>query len=228
VRASNKAPEPSEWSARSKPEIPAGKPSPPVLVSASDTQARTGREMKVVWDPPTNPNGAKITEYRIRANSTVINHTPSGGGRQSRTITVPSNTTYTVTITAKNKAGWSQPSKSQRVVVYSAPAKPTKVTLTAPNADAKLRAEATFPSSGGQSRPTHQYQIGTGGTVRSFPASGVTFQGSAGKSYTIRVRSCRNDGAGNKCSAWTQSKSETAWTKPATPTMSTSGSGTKK
>src|SRR5699024_732699 len=111
---------------------------------------------------------------------------------------------------------------------YSAPAKPTKVTLTAPNADAKLRAEATFPSSGGQSRPTHQYQIGTGGTVRSFPASGVTFQGSAGKSYTIRVRSCRNDGAGNKCSAWTQSKSETAWTKPATPTMSTSGSGTKK
>src|SRR5699024_1430180 len=49
-----------------------------------------------------------------------------------------------------------------------------------------------------------------------------------GRSYTVRVRAGRNDGAGNKCSAWTQAKSETAWTKPATPTMSTSGSGTKK
>lgn len=227
VRARNKAPEPSEWSTRSKPEVPAGKPSAPIMVSASDTQARTGREMRVVWDPPANPNGAKVTDYQIKANSTVINHTASGGGRQSRTITVPSNTTYTVTVTAKNKAGWSEASKSATVVVYSAPAKPSAVTLSTPNADAKVHAKANFPSRGGQSAPSHQYRIGTGGN-RSFPANGTTFQGQAGNQYVISVRSCRNDGAGDKCSAWTKSNQVTAWTKPATPSMSTSGSGTTR
>lgn len=222
VRAKNDAPEPSDWSTASQPEIPAGEPTPPRIVAAEDNQAPTGRQLRVVWNPPADMNGDQVTEYVIRANDTTVKVTPSGGGQLSRVFTVPSNTTYRVTITARNKAGVSDPSQARDVVVYSAPPKPKSVTLTTPNPDAKAVATASFPGTGGQSAPQHQYQVNSAGSISTFPTGGTTISGTAGNKYTIRVRSCRNDGAGAKCSDWTTSNQVTVWTKPATPTITES------
>lgn len=228
VRAKNDAPEPSDWSTPSRPEVPAGVPTPPRIVAAEDNQAPTGRQLRVVWNPPANMNGDKVSEYVIHANNTTVTVTPKGDGQLSRVFTVPSNTTYQVTITARNKAGVSDPSQSRGVIVYSAPGKPTGVKLTTPNPDAKAVATATFPGTGGQSAPRHEYQVNGAGTIRTFPSGGTSVSGTAGGKYTIRVRSCRDDGAGDKCSDWTSSNQVTVWTKPAKPTVTAGGSGTSK
>ncbi|MFW6597988.1 Ig-like domain-containing protein [Propionibacteriaceae bacterium Y2011] len=230
VRARNKAPEPSDFSPRSQPETPAGKPSAPSLISAEDSAARTGRQLKLTWDPPANTNGAPITKYLITANSSTTEYVPKPGqtSRITHTMQVPSNTTYTVRIKAQNKAGVSAASRAIKVVVYSAPPAPRSVTLAAePNE--RLQMGYRPGADDGQSTPTYQYSLNKG-AARAYPSGGVV-KGTAGQTYTVRIRACRSDGAGNKCSAWTASPAQgvVAYKPPARPSMGQpTGSGIRR
>lgn len=135
VQAHNRAPEPSSWSAWSVPEVPAG---PPKAAAAPTTKelAPVGSEaqMEVAWTPPDN-NGDAISEYRLEVmqGSSVVRAVPVSAGATSQAVLVtPSETGYTFRITAKNKAGWGQPSPSsaERRGVLP-PGAPGAVTATA-------------------------------------------------------------------------------------------------
>lgn len=110
VQAVNLAPEPSDWSAYSASETPAGIPAVPAAPSAAiPTESAGQAQMIVSWAAPFE-NGDPISAYTL---------TVQGGGAATRTIAVPGGTTsqavtvatsetsYTFTVAATNKAGTS-------------------------------------------------------------------------------------------------------------------------
>lgn len=226
VRARNNAPDPSEWSTRSRPEIPAGKPSAPAIVSAKDGDEQVGRRLTLTWTAPKDTNGAKIDRYLIRGDGLDLTYEPTAQdtGTISKTFEVREDQEYTITVVAVNKAGESPASNAVKVRVYSAPEKPRSVTLKSA-VGGKLRAEADIPGWGKQTPPVHYYRFKGSTTEKEFPASGVDLTGTPGQDYVVQVRSCRDDGNGDKCSAWVDSNTETAWDRPAAPQVTATGGG---
>jgi len=135
-QAHNKAPEPSEFSAYSAAEVPAG---PPAAAAAPSTErvesVGNQSQLKVSWAAPGN-NGGEIIDYTVREyqGGSLKRTLPPVTGT-SQTITAPnSETDYTYTVTARNKAGdgeASPQSNARRAV--GAPEAPTSVSLKEAN-----------------------------------------------------------------------------------------------
>jgi len=229
VRARNNAPEPSEWSGRSRAEVPAGKPTAPVLISAKDGDETAGRHLTLSWKVPKDNNGAKIDRYLIRGDGLDLEYVPTAADKQtiSRTFQVDKDKEYSITVVAVNKAGESPASNTLTVRVYSAPEAPRKVELESYE-DSTLRARAEFPGDWGeQSRPVNYYRFVGTETEKEFPDGDLRFPGEAGTKYQIEVRSCRDDGNGPKCSKFVTSNEEVAWTTPAAPNLTVTGDNTR-
>lgn len=121
IRAINSAPEPSQWSAYSAPETPAGVPATPAAPSAQPGQRLAGNTtFSVAWNKA-DGNGDNNLNYTLNVlqKGAVIRSLPP----QSQTAAVVelpySQETYTFTVTAANKAGSSAasaPSAAQRSV----------------------------------------------------------------------------------------------------------------
>lgn len=197
VRAHNRAPEPSSWSAYSATEIPAG---PPAAPNAPTTRridsvgAQT--QMEVSWNAP-SANGDAISRYIL---------TIQGGGAAARTLTVPggqttqavtvSNSTsdYTFTVAAENKAGRgaASPASAPRRA-FTPPDAPTGVSASTPRNDNTIDVTFTPGNTNGASsgEVRYDYSVDGGGWSSNWSGSGnartISGVSNAGD-HTIRVR----------------------------------------
>lgn len=209
VRAHNRAPEPSTWSAWSAGMVPARAPEAPAAPTTERLEpVGSQAQMRVSWTPPAN-NGDQISGYRL---------TVQGGGG-SRTIGVPAGQTsqalaldastsdYTFTVAAENKAGWgatSAPSAPRRAFV--APDAPTNVRAT----EGDNRVSVTYGAADGNGANAgelrYEYSVNNGPWRADWDGTTITSGVGNGGSYSVRVRAytaldgVRYDGAASAAS----------------------------
>lgn len=191
VRAHNQAPDPSDWSQPSLPEVPAGVPgAPPAPRVSSAPSVGTEAQMTVSWDAAFQ-NGDAIANYELRTyrGGALVGSVTVPGSQLSQTVSVPTNQTdYTYTVRASNKAGWGNPSPAsapQRA--FGSPGAPTNVSATP--LDRAVRVTFTAPSGNGASASElrYQYQLNNGAWTNwngSSDIGGLT----NGNTYTVHVR----------------------------------------
>ncbi len=196
VRAVNAAPEPSEWSGYSAPEVPAGVPAQPAAPTATPAGAEVGGSVRVSWTAPAT-NGAPIDTYQLQV---FRDGAPAGtqefpGGTTSTDLAVQNASNYTFVLVASNKAGPSPDSpESAAVRPFGAPAQVGTVTATPGNGSATLA--FTAPSDNGQA--IARYEVQTNGSGAAPLAANRVVSGlSNGSAYSFAVRACNT-----YCGAW--------------------------
>lgn len=209
IQAFNDAPEPSTWSDYSASEIPAG---PPDRIDKPTTTRLTPvgdrAQIGVQWITPSG-NGDTVSEFTVRAlraGVEIANRTVSGTTNSTAFELETSNSAYTFTVTATNKAGTSTPSvASDPRRAFVAPGAPTGVSATP--GDRSLTVTFTPGSANGADAAwiTYQYELNGNGNWNALPGSGVISGLANGNSYTVRLRAVTSaDGAtytGNPSSA---------------------------
>lgn len=233
VQAVNRAPEPSDWSAPSASEIPAGVPATPAAPATSMLEPVGAQaQMQVSWSAPAS-NGAEISQYvvtviRGSAQERVIE--VAGGSTQQAVVLPTSESNYTFTVAARNKAGLSTasaPSAPRRAV--TPPGAPGSVSA-APADRAVSVTYAAAPGNGARAEEiSYQYSL-NGGNWAGFGAgpgtrtiSGLT----NGTTYAVRVRAVTTvDGQTYAGPAVTAPQTPVPYGAPGTPSVSASASGT--
>lgn len=217
VQAVNRAPDPSDWSQYSKPEVPAGKPAAPGRPTTDPaTAVGSQAQLNVTWPALTQNewNGDATDEYTLK-----VMH-----GGSSRTITVhgtsqnitvdPSTTDYTFSVTATNKAGesGSSPTSAPRRAAV-APAAPVNLTATPGDGRAKLTFSSGDLNGSTAGEITYHYKVnqtGAQGTI----SSGSWVSGlNNGTKYTFDVWATSSV-AGVKPGAAATSNAVTPYGKP--------------
>lgn len=211
VRAHNRAPEPSTWSAWSATEIPARAPD----AAAAPTTERldpvgSQAQMRVSWGAPAN-NGDAIAEYRLTVlrGGAVVSTLSVPGGQTSQALAIDASTSdYTFTVAARNKAGWgaaSAPSAPRRAFV--APGAPTNVQATTPSGNSTIVVTYGAAPGNGANAGELRYEFSLNGNAWRADWDGRTIGGlSNGQTYTVRVRAytamdgVRYDGAASATS----------------------------
>lgn len=228
VRAHNRAPEASSWSAWSLEQIPAGAPAAPEAPGTAElSPVGDQAQMSVTWKAPYN-NGDSIARYQLQVmrGGTAITTINVPAGQTSQAVTVDaSEAGYTYVVRAENKAGWgawSAPSAERRGALRpDAPATPTiapgdgAISITS---DYLLGAEQRNGAK--DSEITYQYRVNSSGDWQNLTST--TIGGLAnGTSYALQLRALSNTGDG----AYTGVESASSNTavpfgKPHTPTAS--------
>ena len=190
VRAVNRAPEPSEWSGYSASMVPAAPPDAPGQPQTTPASpVGSQAQIAVSWTAPANDNGDAVSGYAlsVKRGGSVVQTIPVVGTSQNVTVDT-SETDYTFSVTARNKAGDSVPSAdSAPRRGATAPGAPTAVTLT-PKDGSAVVTFSNGPLNGNRANEiTYSYRVnqtGAQGTI----ASGGTIGGlSNGTSYTVNV-----------------------------------------
>ncbi|MPV88294.1 tandem-95 repeat protein, partial [Georgenia ruanii] len=192
LRAHNAAPEPSEWSGWSAGVVPAGVPAAPQPPRLDRVDNPTAAQVQGSWRAP-DAHGAPVSEYRatIYRDGAPFRELTVPGTTTSVTADAPPGAHYTMTVAARNKAGWgpaSQPSQKVRTVLR--PGAPGAVTATPTGQDGEVR--LSFPDAADHGEPLLGYQVKvSGGTLSLWQplAPDRTVRGLVdGASYTFRVR----------------------------------------
>ncbi|SDD55567.1 Ig-like domain-containing protein [Auraticoccus monumenti] len=214
VQASNKAPEPSDWSGQSKAEVPAGKPAPAQAVSAQDAGGNLGKKIRVSWQPSADPNGDAVSAYTVYANGSTV--ASVGGGVTSTDVDLSNGTEYTFTVSATNKAGEGrQSAASPAITPYGAPDAPATPQLS--EGDQAVGLSWQPGGSNGAAVDSNQVRFNNGGSG-ALSGNPQNFEAQNGTAYTAQVRSCSQ----GKCSDWS-ADSNTA-TPYGVPTVNVSAS----
>src|SRR5690606_16872166 len=187
VRARNQAPDPSDWSGWSQGEVPAGPPARPAAPQVQRVDDPVAEQITGSWQPPNN-NGDAISEYRVtiqRDGARFKQFTTSDTSFQED---APAGSDYTVSVAARNKAGWGETSpQSQSVRSFARPSQPGQPTATATGDSGEVQLEFRNSQPNGDTIRGYQVSINGGGwqSLR----SDRTVQGlSNGSQYTFRVR----------------------------------------
>ncbi|MFB8387063.1 Ig-like domain-containing protein [Microbacterium sp. NPDC055910] len=194
VRAHNRAPDPSSWSAFSAGMVPAAPPSAAAAPTTSRLDPVGGQaQMQVAWEPPA-ANGDAIDQYRlnvIRGGSVVSTVTSIPGSARSQAVVMAaSETDYTFTVEAHNKAGWGavSPASAPRRGFTQLGA-PTNVQATTPAADSRIVVDYGAAAGNGARAGEIAYEYNVGGGWRSdWDGRIITAGISNNSSYTVQVR----------------------------------------
>lgn len=216
IQARNKAPDPSDWSSRSKAEVPAGKPAPGQNVRASEgSDSINGENYTVAWDASPDPNGDAVSSYTVYGNGKKMK-TVDGDATSTVLPKLELGTSYTFTVSATNKAGeGGQSAASAAIVPYDAPTTPA---ITSAKADHQ---NVTVAWSGAESRGHDVVrELLVDGQARALSDNPQTVGGLAPGSHSFQIRAC----SANKCSS-SGTENATTWTAPNAPSVSAQRNG---
>jgi hypothetical protein len=221
VRAHNRAPEPSAWSAASASATPAAPPEAPV-VSAQPVASDEGRRIDVSWTPPAN-NGAEIDRYRL-----VISGGPGEGEfllSASQTtyalVGARNGATYTFRVTAHNKAEWGKTGETT-AVAFGVPGTPSAPSYVDASSDADpgqgwLRVE--WPEADWNGSPIVRYEVtSTSGSVQVDGRRATIWGLPGGARPAVQVRACNVRGCGAWSATYQTPDPSPVRTRPAAPT----------
>lgn len=192
VRAHNRAPDPSSWSAWSATEIPARAPDAPAAPSVTRLQPVGDQaQLQVSWTQPAT-NGADIAGYELQVlqGGSVVRSIPNiPAGQLSQAVSLTTSTTdYTFQVRASNKAGWSAwgaPSSPRRA--FGEPGAPSAV--SAAPGDRSLTVSYS-PAAGNGANPgelRYEYSLNGGGWA-ALPGNNVITGLNNGTSYAVALR----------------------------------------
>ncbi|WP_426224918.1 Ig-like domain-containing protein [Pseudarthrobacter sp. DSP2-3-2b1] len=197
VLARNDAKEPSEWSAYSAAEVPAGIPTTPAAPTAAQAgSVGTQTQLKVSWTAPNN-NGDAVSAYTLttlRGGAAVATQQVAG---TTQNVTVDnSEAGYTFTVSATNKAGTSGTSAQSaavRAVGKPGMVSPPAATLVdTDNNGGKIdvRFTALTDAQRNGSAPgeiSYMYRLTSGGGSGSIPAGGAVVAAANGTDTAVVV-----------------------------------------
>ncbi|QHC66054.1 tandem-95 repeat protein [Rathayibacter sp. VKM Ac-2759] len=198
VRASNRSPEPSDWSGPMS-MSPAGSPSAPGAPNVGGSvQLGTQTQLPVNWSPPETVNAEALTGYTllVKRGGSIVSTNELGANETSQNITLDnSESGYTFSVAAKNKstdAGKTDPQFSADSAARRAvgnPGAPTIVLATeGDNAITDFEWSAGPGNGAAEGEVAYFYDLNGDGVDR--PASPVLTQGiSNNNTYTVRLRS---------------------------------------
>ena len=189
VRAFNSAPDPSEWSPYSAPEIPAGVPARPDAPTAAVAGGPIGGQVQVDWAAP-DPNGDPLDTYtlQVRRNGAVVDTRTFDGGTTSALLPADNKNQYSFVVSATNKAGTSlESAPSSAVDIYGKPATITAVSAAPGNQSATLT--FTAPDDSGQAIQRYEVQWNGGSATIGGPGQSVGGLTNGGD-YAFQVRAC--------------------------------------
>ncbi|MEP7191349.1 MAG: Ig-like domain-containing protein [Actinomycetota bacterium] len=231
VQATNRAPTPSDWSPYSASEIPAGVPGQPGQPTTS-LLAPVGNQaqMSVSWVAAA-PNGDAVATYALqvlRGGSVVRTIAGIPGGQTSQAVTVDtSETAYTYSVTAQNKAGVSAASvvsTARRGVVAPGPV----TGIGASPQDNAIQLSFGAAAGNGASPAEMQYQYSVNGAGWNTLAgdkrvvSGVPNNGT----YTVSVRTVSTVDGAQYAGPSAAAPSVEPYGRPGQPGVSASGGAT--
>ncbi|GAA1850021.1 Ig-like domain-containing protein [Myceligenerans crystallogenes] len=232
ARARNEAPDPSEWSEQSAPEVPAGKPAAPAAPTATrrDGGALGGR-VDVSWvEPDGNGDAPRRYHLDVLEDGTKVRTHSDITGTSYPVAGLDPARTYTFQVTAENKAGLSPVSpESNRVQPSGTPTRPGTPTASVGN-NMSNQARVSWGWSGKfngtgaffrvvASDGTHQ---DTPGTETSLVFGGLT----NGSQYTFTVLACNTntiDGTEACSPPSEQSNAVVPYGPPPAPTITATG-----
>lgn len=238
VRAHNRAPEPSEFSAWSASMVPAAPPAAPnapttTLLDPVGSQA----QIRVDWSAPAN-NGDTISAYELRVlrGGSVVKTVPVSGSQTSQAVVVDTSTTdYTFDVRAQNKAGWGErsPQSAPRRGV-TAPAAPTGVAASEGNNAVGVTWTAGSGNGAAANEIRYEYSVNNGGWSGSWASGGTNGSGTISGSqvanngtYKIRVRAVSTvDGSSFASGASNESNAVAPYGPIGNPSARASASGT--
>ncbi len=199
VRAHNRAPEPSEFSAWSATEIPARQPDAPNAPTTERIDSvGTQSQMRVSWNQPAS-NGDDIDSYQLRVlqGSSVVRTIDVAAGQTSQAVTVDNSTSsYTFSVRALNKAGWGEWSAASAPrQAAGTPSAPTMGAASAGDNQVSVTWTAGSLNGANASQVSYQYSVNNGGWRGDWVAGGSGGSGTIGNgqvpnngTYTVRVR----------------------------------------
>lgn len=231
VQANNRAPTPSDWSAYSASEIPAGVPGQPgqpttALLAPVGSQA----QMSVSWGAAA-ANGDAVASYTLQVlqgGAVVRTIAAIPGGQTSQAVTVDtSETAYTYAVTAQNKAGVSvasAQSTARRGVV--APGPVTGLTAAPQNNAILLAFSAAAGNGAAPAEIRYQYSV-NGAAWNNLAADRLVTSGVPNNgTYTVSVRAVSTVDGAEYAGPATAAAAVTPFGPPGQPGVSASGGAT--
>ncbi|MCP2267499.1 Fibronectin type III domain-containing protein [Promicromonospora thailandica] len=223
VQAKNKAPDPSDWSDPSAPETPAAPPAQPAPPTATRVNTAVGGQITVEWTAPAN-NGDAVKEYTLTEyQDGAMTRTLKETGTRKVIQDLSTNSTYTYTVQARNKAGDSPVSgQSNEVVPYGTPDTPgTPSAALGSNTSGQANVSWNRVAAVRGTGERYEVQANGAGARDAGNTTSYTYTGlSNGTSYTFQVRACN----AYICSDWSAASGAVIpYGPPPTPSISANG-----
>jgi large repetitive protein len=207
-----------------------GAPGAPTLAVKNVDNEVPGGGLKVTWSAPTSDNGDAIVDYEVVvtvAGVIVASDIVSGLERTFSGLT--SGVVHSVTVAARNGAGWSPPSDPTTETVRDVPGAPTEVAATPISAvgsqvDGVLRVSWSASSANGAAIDRYDVTVSaTGQATKYCDTNGSTFSCDIdglmlGVAYTVSVSA--TNAAGMSVEATTTGTPRAVPAAPAAPTVS--------
>jgi hypothetical protein len=230
VVAQNSSGTDSAASPASDPVIPAGVPATPAAPTLTFQQGQgSGSGIGVAWTAP-DGNGDDNLGYLVSWTGSDATHgtvTVTAGGAPAAMITpVTLGVSYSVTVTASNKAGSSKPSAASTIVPFTAPDPPGGVTATPTGANGTVAVSWSAAKTHGAAVTQYRYSSDGGttwksaGTGLSATVGGLT----NGRAYQFTVQACTGSNS-DICSGASDPDSATPYGPIDEPNVSGSASG---
>uniref|UniRef100_UPI002FCB9CED fibronectin type III domain-containing protein n=1 Tax=Pseudarthrobacter sp. TaxID=1934409 RepID=UPI002FCB9CED len=194
VLARNDAKDPSEWSPYSAAEVPAGVPATPAAPTATQAgQVGSTSQLKVSWTAPNN-NGDAVSSYTLTTlqGGAVVATQPVASGTTQNVTVDNSESNYTFTVSATNKAGTSATSNpSAQIRAAGKPGQVSSGTVADTGNSGQLRVTftpLTQAQRNGSTDTEIQYTYNADGKSGSIQAGGGTIGGlTNGRDITVTI-----------------------------------------
>ncbi|MGV8967375.1 MAG: Ig-like domain-containing protein [Cellulomonas sp.] len=227
IQAVNRAPDPSDWGAYSASEIPAGVPGQPAApTTAGLAPVGSQAQMQVSW-PAAAPNGDAVSQYALTVlrGGAALRTIPVAGTQTSQAVLVDaSESDYTFTVSATNKAGVSAVSNA------SAPRRgvlapgPVKGLSAAPGNNAVQLAFAAADGNGAKpGEIRYQYQVNGGGWANLAADNRVTSGVPNNGTYTVGARAVSTVAGADYVGPGTNANAVAPFGAPGTPGAGATG-----